>query len=208
MPFSNAFPMVYFFPLRRVHPIKHLSGRAVSLLHLIGAFFRLRQPENNAPKTTYNFHWRSISGSNENYKRFSKYGDRCQAPFQAAWKLFSTSCISSIFPHRPLVVQKIKNIQYWFIYVLAVSAHITSPLRSWFFVHFATLIHYDSLHSILPSFSAFTSAPHSLGSFLPFHSASSIHQSVTTQTLSHAFPAACFYFQQRVSPNQKILRFW
>ena len=37
-------------------------------------------------------------GSNENCKRFSKYGDRCQAPFQAACKLFSTSCNSSISP--------------------------------------------------------------------------------------------------------------
>ena len=87
-----------FFILRRVHPDKRLSGRAVSLLHLNGELLRLRQPENNAPKTTCNFHWRSISGSNENYKRFSKYGDRCQAPFQAACKLFSTSCNILNFP--------------------------------------------------------------------------------------------------------------
>jgi hypothetical protein len=40
----------------------------------------------------------SISGSNENYKKFSKYGDSCQAPFQAACKLFSTSCNSSFSP--------------------------------------------------------------------------------------------------------------
>ena len=32
-----------FFPLRRVHPIKRLSGRAVSLLHLIGECLGYRQ---------------------------------------------------------------------------------------------------------------------------------------------------------------------
>jgi hypothetical protein len=52
MLFSNAFPMVYFSHCGESTPkeTKRLSGRAVSLLHLIGALFRLRQPETNAPK--------------------------------------------------------------------------------------------------------------------------------------------------------------
>ena len=55
MLFSNANPMVYFHSLRRVSPIKRLSGREVCLLHLNGAFLAYRQLENNAPKTIYNF---------------------------------------------------------------------------------------------------------------------------------------------------------
>ena len=43
MPFPNAFPMVYFFILRRVSPIKSPKGRAVSLLHLIGALLCVPQ---------------------------------------------------------------------------------------------------------------------------------------------------------------------
>lgn len=38
MLFSNANPMVYFHSLRRVSPIKRLSGREVCLLHHNGAF--------------------------------------------------------------------------------------------------------------------------------------------------------------------------
>ena len=59
----------------------------------------------------------------------------------------------------------------WFIHVLAVSAFIQAHYIPWttFVPHFAPL------HFILLSFHAHTSAPHSLGSFLSFHSASSIN---------------------------------
>jgi len=62
--------------------------------------------------------------------------------------------------------------------------------------------HFAPFHFILLSFHAHTSASHSFGSFLPFllrlHSCS---QSLP-KLFSHAFPAVCFYFLWRVSPNR------
>ena len=56
-------------------------------------------------------------------------------------------------------------------------------------------------HFILPSLQAYTSAPHSFGSFLPFHSAGSIH------TVSHYpshfpthFQRYVFIFHDELSP--------
>ena len=85
--------------------------------------------------------------------------------------------------------------------MLAVSAYIPAPFRSGYFVHFAKLILYDSLHCILPSFYAFTSAPHSFGKYsFPFRKL--IH-SVFPKPFSNAFPAVCFYFLRRVCPNKE-----
>lgn len=89
----------------------------------------------------------------QNYKRFSEYGDRCKAPFQAAWKLFSTSCISS-FPHLPLVVAFITGNRLLF-HGLAVGAFTTAPLRSGNYVR--TSLRTPTLHyACIP---ASTSAP-------------------------------------------------
>ena len=134
----------------------------------------------------------------KNYKRFSKYGDSCQAPFQAACKLFSTSCISSFSPPPISCAENKKH--SGLIYPCACG--ICVPFRFHFVLGFLYVPHRETRHFITPSFQAYTSAPHSLGSFLPFHSASSIHQSVTTQALSHAFPAVCFHFLQRVCPKE------
>ena len=52
MLFSNANPMVYFLSLRRVSPIKRLSGRAVSLLHLNGeclGYCQYKKPQKTPP---------------------------------------------------------------------------------------------------------------------------------------------------------------
>jgi hypothetical protein len=75
-------------------------------------------------------------------------------------------------------VQKNKNIPGWFIHVLAVSAFIPAH-----YIPGTTFVpHFAPLYFIPLSFHAHTSAPHSFGSLLPFHSASSIH-SVTAQAL-------------------------
>ncbi len=72
------------------------------------------------------------------------------------------------FPHHPLVVQKINILRV--VYPCACGNCIHSgSIRSGFFVHFAKLILFDSLHSISPSFYAFTSAPHGFGKYsFPF----------------------------------------
>ena len=114
MPFSNAFTMVYFFPLRRVHPIKHLSGRAVSLLHLNGALFRRTANSKIMPRKPYIiFIVGLFTGSNENYKRFSKYGDSSQAPFSSLIVFSALCAISSISP-PPIscAVNKICRVDY------------------------------------------------------------------------------------------------
>jgi hypothetical protein len=83
----------------------------------------------------------------------------------------SANIRTTIRPHHPLVVQKTKNIPGWFIHVLAVSAFIPAH-----YIPGTTFVpHSEPLHFILLSFHAFTSAPHSFGSLLPFHSASSIN---------------------------------
>jgi hypothetical protein len=82
----------------------------------------------------------------------------------------SANIRASRFPHHPLVVQKTENIPSWFIYVLAVYAFFQAH-----YIPGTTFVpHFEPLHFIPLTFHAYTSAPHSFGSFLPFHSASSI----------------------------------
>ena len=90
-----------------------------------------------------------------------------------------------------------KNITNWFIHMLAVYAFIPAH-----YIPGTTFVpHFAPLHFIPLSFHAYTSAPHSFGSLLPFHSASSIH-SVTTQAFSPRISSGMFYFLRRVSPNK------
>jgi len=138
----------------------------------------------------------------KNYKRFSKYGDSSQAPFQAAWKLFSTSCISSFSPPPISCAENKKH--SGLIYPCACG--ICVPFRFHFVLGFLFVPHRETRHSISPSFQAYTSAPHSLGSFLPFHSASSINSvSQQPKLFSLAFPAVCFIFCGVFAPIVRIL---
>ena len=100
----------------------------------------------------------------------------------------SANIRATIRPHHPLVVQKTKNIPGWFIHVLAVYAFFQAH-----YIPGTTFVpHSEPLHFISLSFHAFTSAPHSFGSLLPFHSASSINS--VTHYPSH-FPT---HFQRYV----------
>lgn len=83
--------------------------------------------------------------------------------------------------------------------MLAVSAFISAH-----YIPGTTFVpHSEPLHFIPLSFHAFTSAPHSFGSLLPFHSASSIHPVVTTQALFPRISSGMFYFLRRVCPNRE-----
>ena len=95
---------------------------------------------------------------------------------------------ASIFPRHPLVVQKNKNIPGWFIHVLAVSAFIPAH-----YIPGTTFVpHFAPLHFIPLSFQVYTSAPHSFGTLLPFHSVGSIH------AVSHYPSHFLTYFQRYV----------
>jgi len=73
------------------------------------------------------------------------------------------------FPHRPLVVQKIKTFRVSLSKCLW-SVHSFQPITFQKLRSYLTSNPFISL-----SFHAFTSAPHSFGSLLPFHCASSIN---------------------------------
>jgi len=104
------------------------------------------------------------------------------------------------FPHRPLVVQKIKIFRVVYQCACGKCIHYGS-IRSGFFVHFAKLIHFDSLHCISPSFYAFTSAPHSFGKYsFTFRK---LHSFRFLQALSNANPMVYFYFLRRVCPKDR-----
>jgi len=89
--------------------------------------------------------------------------------------------------------------------VLAVSAYIPATFRSVYFVHFAKLIHFDSLHSNSPSFYAFTSAPSGFGKYsFPFRK---LHTFRFPQALLQRIFKGIYSFLRRVYPlNRKILR--
>jgi hypothetical protein len=105
-------------------------------------------------------------------------------------------------PHHPLVVQKTKNIPGWFIHVLAVYTFFQAH-----YIPGTTFVpHFEPLHFIPLSFHAHTSAPHSFGSLLPFHSASSINS--VSHYPSH-FPTHfqwhVFIFCGELAPIERIL---
>jgi len=65
--------------------------------------------------------------------------------------------------------------------------------------------HFEPLHFIPLSFYVYTSAPHNFGSFLPFHSASSIH--TVSRYPSHFpthFQRYVFIFYGELSPIKRI----
>ena len=138
MPFSNAFSMVYFFLLRRVHPIKRLSGRAVSLLHLNGECLGYRQ-----------------------YKKPQK----TPPPNSCAENKYISSILSCTC--GKCIPFQLHSVPVGFV---------PQPNR----------------HYILPTFHAYTSAPHSLGKY-SFHFASYIH-SVFPKLFSNAYQWYIFFY--------------
>lgn len=184
MPFSNAFPMVYFFLLRRVHPIKHLSGRAVSLLHLNGAFFRRTANSKIMPRKPYIIFIEGLfSGSNDNYKRFSKYGDRSQAPFSSLF-LLSTSC--NILNDSPPPISCAEN------KICRVDCTCACGKCVPFQLHYVMVgfVPQPNQHFILPTLQAYTSAPHGFGKYsFPFRK---LHSFRFPQALFNANPMVYF----------------
>jgi hypothetical protein len=93
-PFSNAFPIVFFLFSAACLPQMNQSpkGRAVSILHLIGALCRrTANPRIKPQKPLVFFIEGTFRATIKKHKRFSKYGDRCQAPCSSLF-LYSTSC--------------------------------------------------------------------------------------------------------------------
>jgi len=78
-PFPTHFQLYIFSTATSPPPINCLKAER-KVITPNRCVVKLRQSENKAPKITYNFHLRLVIGSNENYKRFSKYGVSCQAP--------------------------------------------------------------------------------------------------------------------------------
>lgn len=76
-----------------------------------------------------------------------------------------------IFPTAHQLCRKQKTFRVNLSMFLLYMRSIPVPFRSGFLF----VPHRETRHSISPSFQAYTSAPHSFGSFLPFHSASSIN---------------------------------
>jgi len=99
-------------------------------------------------------------------------------------------------------VQKTKNIPGWFIHVLAVYAFFPAH-----YIPGTTFVpHFEPFHFIPLSFHVHTSAPHSFGSFLPFHSASSINP--VSHYPSHSpthFHRYVFIFCVELAPMDRIL---
>jgi hypothetical protein len=86
----------------------------------------------------------------------------------------------------------------FYVHVLAVGTNISAPFRSGNFVR--TSLQTPALHYIF--IYASTSAPHSFGNFLPFHSASSIH--AVSHYPSHLPRISNGYFHslRQVYPNK------
>jgi len=90
------------------------------------------------------------------------------------------------------------------------SVHFVSSLRSGYYVHFAKLIHFDSLHSIPLPYISPTSAPHSFGGLVvPFHNPRSHSISLSgcnphTNKSTHKQPVKLHFIPQRLfhyTPN-------
>jgi len=115
----------------------------------------------------------------------------------AACKLFSTSCNSSFSP-PPISCAENKNIPGCY----PCACGICIPFRLHFVLGFLFVPHRETRHFILPSLQAFTSAPHSFGSLLPFHFASSIN------SVSHYPSSFPTHFQRYVLFSAPCLPQW
>ena len=107
--------------------------------------------------------------------------------------------MTSIFPHRPVVVQKTKNIPYWLSMCLR-SVHSFQPitfrkLRSFLTPNPCISFRFHLMHP--PQHRTA-----SLVSFLSIPQAPLI-QSVTTQALFRPTTNGMFYFLRRVHPNRE-----
>ena len=130
-------------------------------------------------------------GSNENYKRFSKYGDSSQAPFSSLF-LLSTSC--NILNDSPPPISCAENKKYRVDYHCACGKYVPFQL------HFVLVgfVPQPNQHFILPTLQAYTSAPHSLGKYsFPFRKL--IH-SVFPKPSSNALPTAYISFSDELAP--------
>jgi len=120
--------------------------------------------------------------------------------FQQLASCFSTSCNSSFSPPPFSCAEKKHS---GLVYPCACG--ICVPFRLHFVLGFLFVPHRETRHFILPSLQAFTSAPHSFGSLLPFHSASSINSVSHYPSIFPRISSGIFYFLRRVSPNERIL---
>ena len=123
-------------------------------------------------------------GSNENYKRFSKYGDRSQAPFSSLF-LLSTSCNILIDSPPPISCAENKICRV----VCTCACGICVPFRR----HFVPVgfVAQPNQHLILPTLQAYTSAPHGFGKYsFPFRK---LHSFRFPQALFHA-GVRCMFF--------------
>ena len=113
----------------------------------------------------------------------------------------SANIRTTIRPHHPLVVQKINIFRVLWQCACGKCIH-SGFIRSGYFVHFAKLILFDSLHIFRLHF--MHSPQHrtaSVVSFLPIPQAPFI-QSVTTQALFQRTTNGIYLFLRRVCPNR------
>jgi hypothetical protein len=94
-----------------------------------------------------------------------------------------------------------KNIS-GFISMCLRSVHFVSTLRSGYYVHFAKLIHFDSLLFIPLPYISPTSAPHSFGKHsFPFRK---LHSFRFPQALFQRISNCIFFPLRRVHPNNRL----
>ena|GEM_PF-3960093 len=121
--FPRIFNGIFLFSAKRLPQMNQSpKGRAVSILHLIGALYRRTANTRIKPRKPLVFFIVGLFRvAFKKHKRFSEYGDRCQAPLQAACKLFSTSCnnhknspppYSSCRKIKPFRVYSFKRLRY------------------------------------------------------------------------------------------------
>ena len=134
-----------------------------------------------------------FSGSKENYKRFTKYGDSSQAPFSSLF-LLSTSC--NILKYSPPPISCAENKICRVDYPCACGKCVPFQL------HFVMVgfVPQPNQHFILPTLQAYTSAPHGFGKYsFPFRK---LHSFRFPQALSHAFPMVFFIFCEVFTPKE------
>ena len=133
-----------------------------------------------------------FSGSKENYKRFTKYGDSSQAPFSSLF-LLSTSC--NILIDSPPPISCAENKIYRVDYPCACGKCVPFQL------HFVMVgfVPQPNQHFILPTLQAYTSAPHSLGKYsFPFRK---LHSFRFPQAHFQRFLNGIFYFCDELAPK-------
>ena len=106
---------------------------------------------------------------------------------------------TSIFPHRPIVVQKIKTYRVD-LYICLRSVHSFQPITLQELRSFLTPNPYISFRFLF-----MLSPQHSTASVVSFLSIpqAPLIQSVTTQALFPRISSGIFYFLRRVSPNRE-----